>query len=256
MQQRGEKLTFEQLEALGYQLPEAFSWNLDEYDVIIPGYWMSKYQLSESGSYVLDYNMVASKTQIRVSNFTTNTSKTIAKYTYAINGKIEHESTTLEDYSFANTTPDINNVVNVTALDVNGEIVGSMTKELELTEANPPDLTGFDKDTTFYVYWDENGIEHSEIPISQPAPEDWYNYSYSEWANIVTRNDGLESYFVWIPRYQYALDNTSQRSNIRFILGTGTETEEGYQIPEAFTWGDNNEKQLTGYWISKYQLSN
>ncbi len=120
---------------------------------------------------------------------------------------------------------------------------------------NPPDLTGFDKDTTFYVYWDENGVEHNEIPISQDPPSQWYNYTYSEWANIVTRNDGMESYYVWIPRYQYSLDQTSERSNVQFILGTGTETLTGYQIPEAFTWGDDGEKQLTGYWMSKYQLS-
>ena len=130
-----------------------------------------------------------------------------------------------------------------------------MTKKFELTEVNPPDLTGFDKDTTFYVYWDENGVEHNEIPISQDPPSQWYNYTYSEWANIVTRNDGMESYYVWIPRYQYSLDQTSERSNVQFILGTGTETLTGYQIPEAFTWGDDGEKQLTGYWMSKYQLS-
>ena len=36
------------------------------------------------------------------------------------------------------------NIINVTALDANGSIVGSMTKKFELTEVNPPDLTGFD----------------------------------------------------------------------------------------------------------------
>ena len=136
------------------------------------------------------------------------------------------------DYDFINATPDQTNYINVTALNANGEIVGSMTKELELTEVNAPDLTGLDKDTTFYVYWDEEGNEHNEIPISMAPPEDWYNYSYAQWANIVTRNNGLEIYYVWIPRYQYSLDQTSQRSNIRFIQGTGTETYAGYSIPE------------------------
>ena len=105
------------------------------------------------------------------------------------------------------------------------------------------------------MYWDEQGNEHNETPISMDPPEGWYNYSYSKWANIVTRNNGLESYYVWIPRYQYILDSTSQRSDIQFIMGTSTETKEGYKIPEAFTWGDNGEKQLSGYWMSKYQLS-
>ena len=29
----------------------------------------------------------------------------------------------------------------------------------------------------------------------------------------------------------------------------------GYQVPSAFSWGDNGEIQLKGYWMSKYQLS-
>ena len=251
----GTKLTYKELKEQGYQLPEAFSWknNKDE-PLIIPGYWMSKYQLSELDEYKINYSLAASRTYFNVNNLTNNTTNA-TKYTYAINGKIVHESNTLENYSFDNTMPNDVNIINVTALDANGSIVGSMTKKFELTEVNPPDLTGFDKDTTFYVYWDENGVEHNEIPISQDPPSQWYNYTYSEWANIVTRNDGMESYYVWIPRYQYSLDQTSERSNVQFILGTGTETLTGYQIPEAFTWGDDGEKQLTGYWMSKYQLS-
>jgi len=251
----GTKLAYKELKEQGYQLPEAFSWenNKDE-PLIIPGYWMSKYQLSELDEYKINYSLAASKTHFNVNNLTNNTTNA-TKYTYAINGKIVHESNTLENYSFDNAMPNDVNTINVTALDANGSIVGSMTKKFELTEVNPPDLTGFDKDTTFYVYWDENGVEHNEIPISQDPPSQWYNYTYSEWANIVTRNDGMESYYVWIPRYQYSLDQTSERSNVQFILGTGTETLTGYQIPEAFTWGDDGEKQLTGYWMSKYQLS-
>ena len=252
----GQKLSWEELKNQGYKMPEAFMWenNKDE-PLIIPGYWMSKYQLSELEKYKIDYNLTSSKADFNVNNFKNNIASSASKYTYAINGKIVKESTTLDDYSFVNTNPDQTNVINITALDSNGSIVGSMTKKIELTEANEPDLTGFDKDTTFYVYWDKDGNEHNEIPISMDAPEDWYNYTYSEWANIVTRNNGLESYYVWIPRYQYALDQTSQRSNIQFIKGTGTETIAGYKIPEAFTWGDNGEKELTGYWMSKYQLS-
>ena len=215
---------------------------------------MSKYQLSELNNYKIDYNLTASKTQFNVKNFTNNVTDA-SKYTYAINGKIVHESSSLEDYSFSNAEPDKTNFINVTALDANGRILGSMTKKLELAQANPPDLTGFDKDNTFYVYWDDDGNEHSDIPISQDPPSEWYNYTYSKWANIVTRANGTNSYYVWIPRYQYLLDQTSQRSDIQFILGNGTDTLTGYQIPEAFTWGDNGEKQLTGYWMSKYQLS-
>ena len=254
--QTGEKLSFSQLKELGYQLPEAFTWkNEQDIDLIIPGYWMSKYQLSELDKYKINYSFTANEKTINVSNFTNNVSDEAIKYTYAINGKIEYESEKLEEYSFKNPNTDQVNYINITALNSKGNIIGSMTNKIELAEVNPPDLTGFDKDTTFYVYWDENDIEHNEVPISEEPPKDWYNYTYSKWANIVTRTNGLESYYVWIPRYQYALKQTSQKSNIQFILGVGTETYEGYKIPEAFTWGDNGEKQITGYWMSKYQLS-
>lgn len=249
----GKITEWKELQEQGYQLPEAFSWeNSSDEPLIIPGYWVSKYQLKDLGNYKIDYNLAASKEIFNLSNYTNNT--TASKYTYAINGQIVYESESLEDYSFINGTPDQDNTINVTALDENGNIIGSMTKKIKFIQVNPPDLTGFDKDTTFYVYWDKEGKEHNEIPISQEPPKGWYNYTYSEWANIVTRNDGLESYFVWIPRYQYALDQTSKRSNVDFILGDGPATRTGFQVPEAFSWGDNNEKQLTGYWVSKYQL--
>ena len=253
-----EKIDWEVLQSQGYQLPEAFVWGDDDSNKTpIPGYWMSKYQLSEfskSDNYIIDYKTIATVTSIKVQEITTNTDKKIAKYTYAVNGNILHESTNPEDYTITGLAKG-NKAVNVTALDENGCIVGSMTKLYEVADVNPPDLSGFDKDTTFYVYWDENGIEHNEIPISQNAPDSWYDYGTRNWANIVTRNDGLESYYVWIPRYQYSLNQNTETSSVKFIKGTDTKTDEGYQIPEAFTWGDNGEKQLTGYWMSKYQLS-
>ena len=251
-------MTWEELSEQGYQLPEAFDWSNEEgADLIIPGYWLSKYQLSTLSSYKINYNLTASETNFNVSNFTNNVATDAASYTYAINGQIVNTSATLEDFSFENTTPEITNIINITALDSTGRIVGSMTKELELAEVNPPDLTGFDKDIAFYVYWDEDGNEHNEIPISMDPPKDWYNYTYSRWANIVVREDNSENYYVWLPRYQYLLDQTAQRSNVRFIQGTGTDTYAGYSIPEAFTWINHagEEVQLSGYWLSKYQLS-
>ena len=254
----GEKTTWEELQKQGYKVPEAFYWGDNEdysKNTPISGYWMSKYQLSEStDTYTIDFETTATPTSITIKGISTNTTKTIAKYTYAINGKIIHESTKPEDYEVKNLAKG-NRAINVTILDEKGEIIGSMTKLYEVAEVNEPDLTGFDKDTTFYVYWDENGIEHNEIPIREKAPEQWYDYSTRNWANIVSRNNGLESYFVWIPRYQYTLDQTSQRSYVKFIKGISTQTDTGYKIPEAFTWGDNGEKQLTGFWMSKYQLS-
>ena len=118
--------------------------------------------------------MTAGKSSIVVSNFKNNVSEKATSYTYALNGQIKNTSNTLEDYTFTGLTENESYIVNVTALDVNGAIVGSMTKTLEPTEVNSPNLEGFDPDTTFYVYYDEDGTEHNEIPISQDAPSNWY----------------------------------------------------------------------------------
>ena len=52
-----------------------------------------------------------------------------------------------------------------------------------------------------------------------------------------------------------SLDN--KRTDVNFITTdtTNDNCSTGYKVPEAFTWGDNGEKQLTGYWMSKYQLN-
>ena len=141
------------------------------------------------------------------------------------------------------------NVINITGLNAGGEAVGSMTKNYAPAVVNTPDLSGFNKDTTFYVTYDENEKEHSTTPISQPMPQYWYEYGESKWANIVTRNNGLETYYVWIPRYEFMLDQTNQRSTVKFLSGTNNQPDSGYQIPEAFTF---NGQELTGYWAMKY----
>lgn len=246
-----------ELEEQGYQIPEAFSW-IDEKGntVQLAGYWVSKYTIGDLASYTINYEMISNIGSINVKNITTNTTATIAKYTYALNGKIVNESPTPIDYEFTGLKSG-DNIINITALDANGEIIGSMTKTYSPAIVNEPDLTGFNKDTTFYVTWDLNGVEHSEIPITKEAPTAWYEYGASMWANIVTRNNGVETYYTWIPRYEFTLDQTSQRSTIKFITGTSTETtNSNYQIPEAFSWENENGEtvQLTGYWVSKYTL--
>ena len=250
------KHEWKELENLGYQIPESFSWINEKGETIpLSGYWVSKYTLGELEKYIINYNMVSNIGTIKVNNIETNTTDIIEKYTYALNGVIEIESKTPIEHTFTLKKAG-DNVVNITALDSNGEIVGSMTKVFSPTIANTPDLTGFNKDTTFYVTWDENGIEHSEIPITKEAPSMWYEYGERRWANIVTRNNGLETYYVWIPRYEFTLDQKSQTSTVKFINGIGDGQGGEYQIPEAFSWvNEKGEKvQLSGYWVTKYTL--
>ena len=266
--ENGNVTSWTQLKEEGYQIPEAFQYN----GYRIPGYWSMKYTAGEmSGNSTVNYDMSVYRGVITIRNIVLNTSITnsnpITKYTIALNGKIIK---TIEDSS---SVSDINsqvieltdmvsgdNVINVTGLNANGEIVGSMTKVYSPAKVNEPDLSGFDQETTFYVTYDDDEKEHSTIPIRNDAPNDWYEYGESRWANIVTRNNGLEIYYTWIPRYEFTLDQTNKRSTVKFLSGTSTEVDNGYQIPEAF-WVDKNgdevqdaDEQLTGYWAMKYTL--
>ncbi len=129
---------------------------------------------------------------------------------------------------------------------------------------------------------------------------EWYNYSEKRWANAIIlvdnpsntnyevgdhiKEDDIESYFVWIPRYQYKiwnLANTDEYSKV--ILGSELADNELYKlnsdariidikfgsaekIPKmneseaaidkyythpAFTLGDKN---LNGIWVSKFEI--
>ena len=249
--QTGDIIEWEQLEAQGYKIPEAFTWE----NVAIPGYWVSKYQLSELTSYKISFNAIATSKYVSINDVSTTISQGIAKYEYAINGEIVYQGNTPDNYK----TQDIEEkeyVATVTIRDSYNQVLASMTKICDSAEVNEPDLTGLDPDNTYYVYWDDNGIEHNDIPISQDEPSDWYDYAERRWANIVIKDNELTTYFVWVPRYQYIYNSTTQRVNTRFIKGTDTTTDVGYKIPESFTWGEgDNKKELTGYWVSKYQLS-
>ena len=89
-----------ELQAQGYKVPEAFyygdSENYQE-NTPIPGYWVSKYQLSELSEYIVDYKTSVTPSTITIKEIETKTEKAIAKYTFAVNGKIVHESNTKYD---------------------------------------------------------------------------------------------------------------------------------------------------------------
>ena len=271
--EEGNITTWKELEQEGYQVPEAFTCQKDALTTYeLSGYWMTKYTLGDIATpSTINYDMTVSKGIVTLKNITLNTTITnanpIVKYTVALNGSIvqtidkksEVDSITTKNIQINNLKAG-NNTINVTGLNAGGEVVGSMTKEYAPAIVNKPDLSGFDKETTFYVTYDEEEKEYSTIPISQEMPQNWYEYGSSQWANIVTRNNGLEVYYTWIPRYEFYLDQTNQRSVVKFLSGTSRDVDTGYQIPDAF-WFDKNEngkeddgEQLTGYWMTKYTL--
>lgn len=153
---------------------------------------------------------------------------------------------------------------------------------------NRPDLTGFNRECTYFVTYDENGSNETiGGKINTEEPSNWYDYQNKIWANIMTKgeNDTI-AYLVWIPRYCYkityytssALTTLAEegtitsygtvdvkflsRSNVYKDYETGVETpyatlkQDGYILPETFTWkaGTDEETALAGYWVSKYEI--
>ncbi len=100
---------------------------------------------------------------------------------------------------------------------------------------------------------DETGSNYSYVAGSGTADN-----NSSEWANAVVTIDGVESYFVWIPRYEYKIDSDTHTIDVKFIPTTQTTADEGYIIHPAFT---NNvdmggwTSELSGLWIGKYESS-
>ena len=245
----------------GYILPEAFTWDGKP----IRGYWISKYQLADTSTYKPE--ITGGSGLIRVKNIIENLGSDYTYEMYLIkDGKRVvwdssqnkyMEGTTpiilTSSYTFTNLEAG-NYAVSIILRDSSKKFIKAINNEvtvLENVKAEEPDLTGFNKDITFYVTYDSSGNETSVIPIGETAPSNWYDYDNQIWANIVVRNNEQESYFVWIPRYEYKLDSSNQRSSAVFIPKSKTTADSGYTIPEAFTWDG---KPIGGYWMSKYQL--
>ena len=140
--ENGNVTNWETLEAEGYQIPEAFTFDKTN----LAGYWAMKYTAGDINTpSTVNFEMSVSKGKITVKNITLNTTITnnnpIAKYTIALNGKIAETITDASKSVVLENLKAGKNTVNVTGLNAGGEIVGSMTKEYEPAVVNKPDLS-------------------------------------------------------------------------------------------------------------------
>lgn len=140
--ENGNVTNWETLEAEGYQIPEAFTFDKTN----LAGYWAMKYTAGDvSTPSTLNYEMSVSNGKITVKNITLNTTITnsnpIEKYTIALNGSIVKTITNTTETIVLDNLKAGKNTVNVTGLNAGGEIVGSMTKEYEPAVVNKPDLS-------------------------------------------------------------------------------------------------------------------
>ncbi len=143
--------------------------------------------------------------------------------------------------------------------------------------ANKPNISGFNKSTTYYVTWD---LTSSPYQISEgtnlntTAPSNWYDYTagQNQWANVKTTGGGNDCYWVWIPRYAYKVptkSSTAESIEIKFLdnvtnvpIGekeaiTNTMPTPGeWVVHPAFTKeGNGGFGELTGIWVAKFEAS-
>ena len=111
------------------------------------------------------------------------------------------------------------------------------------------------------------------------ADEDWYNYEEKKWANAKTKDGSM---WVWIPRYAYKINESTQTTEVVFLSGTTDnyldeagntkiaqraktatdviDTTSDFTVHPAFTnesgIGYRNggwNKELTGIWVAKFE---
>ena len=124
-----------------------------------------------------------------------------------------------------------------------------------------PDLTGFDKEKVYIQIYNKNTdsfekeVKASTITnLSQFASKNlWFDYENRIWANIKKVENGLETWWVWIPRYAYNASGTTDDTDIVFVDINnkpidGSKLPSGYKVAGEF---ENNQKK--GIWISKYE---
>ena len=128
------------------------------------------------------------------------------------------------------------------------EVKGVNTPEL----GNNMKLVIYDEKTKEWIP-DETNSAYSYIDTSITG-----NENRSEWANAKVTIKGVESYFVWIPRYEYKIDDVNKIIDVKFIPTTKTTADEGYIIHPAFTTDIENggwKEELSGIWVGKYEVS-
>ena len=143
---------------------------------------------------------------------------------------------------------------------------GTTSASQNTTDQIEVDLSGFNPNYTYYVEYDNNGNEINANDVTQKTkiqldangkatnmPTNWYDYSKKKWANIVTENNGLKTYWTYIPRYKYQVWKELKQTYIRYIKPniTANNAGEEYMVPDSFTFGS---QQIKGYWVSKYRI--
>ena len=144
-----------------------------------------------------------------------------------------------------------------------------------------PELKGFVKERTKALYYkvNENGEIIDNNPKERPIEEYlnnkkividgnyvFYNYNETEidattgkvkysnaiWANIKVEASGVETNWVWIPRYAYKIEGNN--TNIIYIDLNNKQAKTREALPEGYTVHPAFEDGKKGIWVSKYEV--
>ena len=284
----------------GYIIPDAFTVD----GKALSGIWVAKYEISEP-QYAVGFSATTTDTSLTVAELTVLGKSTSSEESENIENigvyvKISNGSTVIETMGDVNSDGDITETVKLpqtTKTPLSPETTytievtipskfGSayntvLTKKIRtssgsIAQLTAPDLSGFNKENTYYVDCSTNkfeigkNISTQEVTIGSEkrtvssdyydtTGSDWYDYENNKWANIATIDStpdkngltGQIAYFTWVPRYEYAIDDKNQSVDVVFISTTQTEPDDGYKIPDAFTFGG---KELAGMWVAKYEV--
>lgn len=113
--------------------------------------------------------------------------------------------------------------------------------------------------------------------VKADANKSWYNYTNQEWANAVTVTStnrttylnatpgevipiaDINTMWVWIPRYKYAIPAGSGAREINIVFeskdvdkSTGNAVGTSYLTHPAFTFGDY---EVNGIWVGKFETT-
>ncbi len=195
------------------------------------------------------------------------------------------EGKTEGSYTFSGLTEGKEYSLKMKAVDEAGnetiteEITQIASDYSEETGANAPKLvTGMTKIMFEVPTSSQKGktIKEGETGFSST---NWYNYKTKQWANTQTQDGSM---WVWIPRFAYKLNNSTQTVDVKFLIGTSNQyydnngklqtarrvasktevadTQNYYYVHPAFTnessinyanggW----DKELTGIWVAKFE---
>lgn len=271
---------YSELVAEGYVLADAFKFD----DVNVNGIWVAKYEISDPKE-PIGFSVQADENSITVYSITwegesscvdealaDQVEKATVQITVSGNGysetfneKLPYKIENLASgntYKISVTTP----TYGIDPLTLSKNV---STLEGKVADVTSPDLKGFSSDNTYYVTYDEKNTTATVgdkiqtttssamddgREVATNAPSNWYDYDNQRWANVVTVNHdtGEAIYWVWIPRYEYYVDTEMNICDIIFITAKKTKADDGYSIPDAFTFGT---EPLSGIWVAKYEIS-